>query len=541
MPAKPQIPTAPQIIGPAIDKLVEARPTVVPFLDQGNWSLITTGLEGQAILAIDRLAKEAVATRLPLATDEPLTELARSEFDTLRLLESTPSVGEVSLTRRVIHYDQTIPEITIADASTTFDIQPVAVTLTSAYNDHISSAFDPLLGYGSHLTTKPRMAQYSGTLNDMSLVIEPINTLKANIIAHFSDLEMHPSADITTTILNSVPNAFASSPGNPFINNSPASQQSVYRLLNAIKRALNAHFVITAPAGVIKSGSRWSVQANPNSSPPITGAQFDSLRDVVVSIGQAEVDVQVESSINGLNGNTPLWISGGQNRQIIAQDVLFDSTQTEKFAISDFRAAGGIDAETDEVLRKASKSKFRGKSGPTNNAIIAGCFDDGRIAHASTLEELEFTGIAYAYVADYSWAQSKALLNQIKQNLRDNWEGAGCKILMGDIRNKLIRVDLTVAVKDAKLLADTDDIADDIKVDLLDYFENRDDFYLWTFNNIKSVVSKSNRNILTCLSATVKDENGIVLSEPVFPVAGETLIHYWLLDNAINIIFTSPV
>jgi hypothetical protein len=98
---KAQIPTAQEIIQPAINKLVELRPRTAAHVYTGRYSDIIFGWKAQARVHLDRLADEAVAARLPLASGDPLRELARSEY--WAEFDETPgaAVGEVSLLRQI--------------------------------------------------------------------------------------------------------------------------------------------------------------------------------------------------------------------------------------------------------------------------------------------------------------------------------------------------------------------------------------------------------------------------------------------------------
>jgi hypothetical protein len=534
---KPQIPTSAIVLKEAIEKLVSVRPKALKHVDQGTYSYLIKGLESQSIPAINHLAQEAKAVRLPLSESDALTELCRSEFDTIRLNTSVSSIGEVVLTRRVVHYDMTIPIITTADSTLEANVYTLGSEITTVFNQHINSIFDSNQGVGNHLALDSEITAFITSSSTMQEVVDAVNLLNTEIQAHFDSEIAHLYADITSLI--TVKDAFASNGLTAFSLNTPASQASVCKLLNNIKKAINSHFQNIAKAGVIKAGTIWQIVSDSTQSPPIVGIQYNSLRDVVVVTGQDSVTIDIEATITGLAGNTPQWITGGQIRTINLISTLFDASATEKFSTNDLRAAGGIDKESDIVLRISSKAKFKGKNSPINDALIAGGFEDGRSGKVTILEELEQKGIAYVYVVDNFWSQSDYFLRQIHQQIKTTYEGAGCKTALGVVKNKLIQLEATVSLRDSKNLADTSDLLEGIQTALINYFDNRVDYYVWNLNQLKSVASNTDRKILSCSSIRVRDEDGLLLLEPTTPNAGDTLIHYWLLNNAINITFTS--
>lgn len=105
---KPQIPTPQSIVQPAIDKLVELRPRAERHVYGGRYGDIFEGWKAQARLNRDRLADEAVAARLPLASGDALRDLAHSEY--WAEIDETPlaAIGEVSIVRQKTNTDNGI-------------------------------------------------------------------------------------------------------------------------------------------------------------------------------------------------------------------------------------------------------------------------------------------------------------------------------------------------------------------------------------------------------------------------------------------------
>ena len=83
-PAPPILPSSADVVGAAKARLVAVRPSAAPHIETGRYARPFVGLRGQFLRARARLAEEARAARLPTSEGDALTELASSNFDTLR-------------------------------------------------------------------------------------------------------------------------------------------------------------------------------------------------------------------------------------------------------------------------------------------------------------------------------------------------------------------------------------------------------------------------------------------------------------------------
>lgn len=97
---KQQIPTPADIVRPAVDALVEARPRSVRHLATGRYGDIVAGWFGQTRIMRGRLASEVAARRLSCSGQE-LRELVKSEYWCEFDESIRTAVGEVFLTRTV--------------------------------------------------------------------------------------------------------------------------------------------------------------------------------------------------------------------------------------------------------------------------------------------------------------------------------------------------------------------------------------------------------------------------------------------------------
>ncbi|HEY2517096.1 MAG TPA: hypothetical protein VGI39_39760 [Polyangiaceae bacterium] len=112
MPLRPQVPRIAQIVGPAIDAFVGARPSVLPFVNNGagRYADLPAGWEGQIALFVRRLADEAKSARVASSAGLSLTQLSASEFFTLRQSDPTAAVGRATLLRGSARPGGAIPQ-----------------------------------------------------------------------------------------------------------------------------------------------------------------------------------------------------------------------------------------------------------------------------------------------------------------------------------------------------------------------------------------------------------------------------------------------
>lgn len=101
MPDRPQVPRTAQLLGPAIDAWVKARPGVLPFLNlgAGRYADIIAGWEAQCALLVRQIADEVASARLASAQGVALTQVAASEFRTLRNVGPNFAIGRAVLGR----------------------------------------------------------------------------------------------------------------------------------------------------------------------------------------------------------------------------------------------------------------------------------------------------------------------------------------------------------------------------------------------------------------------------------------------------------
>src|SRR5258708_2575963 len=98
--AKPILPTANQVLTPAIDAIVAARPeSLVHFNLGGRWADLPAMWRAQLLLALARLSDEAKSARLRFATGDELKSLCASEFNTRLPAEPQVAIGSIAYSR----------------------------------------------------------------------------------------------------------------------------------------------------------------------------------------------------------------------------------------------------------------------------------------------------------------------------------------------------------------------------------------------------------------------------------------------------------
>jgi hypothetical protein len=554
MTAPRQVPSLADVIGPAIDTLVAVRPTALPHVDQGHYGDVITGLGGQVQVSRQRVAKEAAASLLGAASGDELTELARSEFDAIRLNAPTTAIGEVYLSRPVIHYRADTGSLSFsAHASDLASLTTLVTALLASLTTHAASVYNPTTGLGSHAVAAP-VPSVSINMSTGSAILSTLQGLQGVVVSHITGGRWHPTPD-TTSLASAT--AFASAPSSPFSSQSNGSQKSLLSLANAIMAAMVAHYAKNAPAGVVPASSGWTVAADSTAVPPILGSKYTSLADVSVLVGQATATVPIEATTTGPAGNIPVASSVPGYQLTAPTSLVSDPNVNLNFGrtpiptpdaplfdtnlvATAIYVAGGGKGQSDPTLRVASTARFTGRYGPTPGALVAGSYASGQAAALAILEDTS-TGSSYFYAADPSWATSHAWRTTIEQEIRDTWLGAGCRLLQGSFVNTPVRIEATIVLRSASYLANTSDITTAIQGALVAYFDQRPDWYVWKLSAIQGVCAQADYRILSCSLVIVKNADGLVLSEPPAPVAGQYLTHWAFSDQAFLPTYSAPV
>jgi len=551
-PDDPQVPSIGDVLGPGLQKLVELRPKAADHLTKGRYANVAHGLRGHVEVARKRLAEEVLAARLPFSAGSALSDLASSEYDTPRSsTAATPSIGEVILQRTVVHYFRDAFTVSLPTAIDESSASALLASLLAAVPGHAASVFDTTTGIGAHrsadatsfvgLTTVATGSPFTDFVN-------AANAWKAALLAHLANTAAHWSADTLSLVTAS--DAFASVVILGWDSQTAGARSSVLAVLNAVSAAIQSHIALESRPGTVRAGTTITLTPNPSAVPPVKGGSYKVTADTPVAAGQGLVIARVEATRAGSFANIPKWFIGVSffnGIQLtptgpslgLSTPVLFDSGDKLRFKTATLAAAGGSEGQSDPELRRASGAAFQGSVGPTDTALVAGALRTIGASRTVVLAKKN-GGISWVYPVDPSWAQSDAWLAGVEQELRTNWKGFGCRLAIGHVWNLVVRLELTVVLRDAKDLADTTDIATDVQSTIKSYFDDRPDWYIWRAQALRGAVAHANRKILTCATVVVRNGSGIPLTEPPQPDAGSLLIHYFFADNAADITFTGP-
>ena len=543
MPEAPILPDL-SVIGAGKDALVAVRPSAAPHVERGVWSHPFVGWRAQYAVARQGLAAEVNAARLPLASGQALTELCQSNYDTPRG-QAASAVGELTLTRTVVHVRPDSSALPASDAADLASITAFNSAFHAAFTAHLVSVYAPSTGLGSHDQADPSVVSLPATPT-MGDLVSLANTRQEQWNRHLgnvrvdlgSPLAVHRDPDEVNVV--TTPAAFASSPALGFSAQSAASRASLLVATNALLRAARAHFALEARSGTIRMGTRLSVVPDTAAVPPIDSSDHVVSSDLYVAPGAKTATPRTQAVLTGPAGDVPL-LSSGATPAVIVRDALFDAGSPLPFAPVSLASAGGTLGQSDALLRAASTASWGGSWGPTVDALLAGVLTASGAAHFASLAD-PTTGTAYAYAADERWAQSQAWLDQLDDALREGeWTGVGLKVRFGRVENAVVRVRLDVFLRDASLLTATDAISTAMKTKLLAYFDDRPDWYTFKVSAVgDAAASADRRRILRVSNVVVADADGVPLSDPVPPTAGGPVTHWRFDDNALDATFLPP-
>jgi hypothetical protein len=301
-------------------------------------------------------------------------------------------------------------------------------------------------------------------------------------------------------------------------------------------------------AGVIPAGTTITRQTLTGDF-PLAEARYATTADVtcdrdgdtVTDLGGGQwlhtqtVTVPIQASRSGTEPNSPMGVTAQVGQR------LFDFSQPEanRFQGGALFAAGGSVGVTDPQVRALAKAMARGQFGATTGAALAGCLTDPRVRRVAAVLDYG-TAVLRIYVADASWATSARLRDQIKQKLFDDkWLGFGARVAMGSVYNQPITVSATVALRSAKYEAEKTAITAEVRAKLLDYFDERPDFYAWHLNAVGAVIAAADQRVLTCSNPLVL-VGGAPAAAPASKIAqGGVAIPHWAL-TALSLNFVVP-
>jgi hypothetical protein len=106
----------------------------------------------------------------------------------------------------------------------------------------------------------------------------------------------------------------------------------------------------------------------------------------------------------------------------------------------------------------------------------------------------------------------------------------------GAVVNRVVRVTLSVVLREKNDLGDTTAITAALETAVRGYFDNRPDFYVFRARALRAVCSRAHKKILKCTSAAVLDTDAVPIADPDPPAAGDTLTH-WHFAGSLDVVF----
>lgn len=310
----------------------------------------------------------------------------------------------------------------------------------------------------------------------------------------------------------------------------------------------------TLPGGVIRKGTTFRRAADETKLPKVRAASWSAIGDTVYPPSQSTIAIDIIADIAGTAANAPM-VDGAVRGTLRVSDSLFDPLIT----VVSYDSAGGTDGIDDTAVRAEASAYARGQYAASLDAILAGALRGTGARHASVQEvSRATTGVIPGYatspncaytnvaIADASWASSAKWMGRVKQAIAEKYKGFGGSFNVASVSNLLIRVDATITLRDSKYFASTADIDAAIQKALTDYFDgvSRPDWWTWKLPQIRAVIARADRRILTCTTAAVRSlSDATVSATPTVPLAtyfGMPLTHYMMTDNALVTTYLSP-
>lgn len=154
MAPRPLVPSVSDLSGPLMAGIRDAYPTAEKHFDTGRWSNVKDGLVAIGVTLRRALAEELRAARLATAVGQELTEEASGRWGVERSDAARRAVGEVTLLRRLVHYEASEASY-ITTAAEAVDFPSLALAWTEfcqEYEAHRVSVWNGR--YGAHVAAQ---------------------------------------------------------------------------------------------------------------------------------------------------------------------------------------------------------------------------------------------------------------------------------------------------------------------------------------------------------------------------------------------------
>ena len=290
------------------------------------------------------------------------------------------------------------------------------------------------------------------------------------------------------------------------------------------------------PAGVYPSGTKLTRSSFTVQGVTFPTAEYETLADAYIPPNDAGVlvTVPIRATRAGAHANTPLLTTSNQ------WNITIPSLVTNVH-INDFQCGGGSEGADDEFIRTLARAAAQGQYGPTSGASKLGALLGGGVRHFLVYDDLP-TASQKILIADESWGASSRWANTVQQAMYDaDLVGFGCKVTFASVRNVVISVTATVALRDSNYLRDTLEIDLAIQKAVRSYFDDRPDWNTWNTDALKGAIARAHAKVFSCSSVTVTETySGSPLTEILTPNYATEQFHYYLAANAMRISYVGP-
>jgi hypothetical protein len=317
------------------------------------------------------------------------------------------------------------------------------------------------------------------------------------------------------------------------------------------------------PSGVIAQGSTLKRIGDASAAVPTQSAEYLTAASAVCGpdddgpplangpnwLHTQSVTIAVDATRAGPQANIPNYLDGASPLVATIGSTLFDPT----FTIGALAAAGGTLGVVDAQIAALALAMSTGSYGPTSGAAVAGVLTSPGARRAVYVQD-SVNAVGRLFVADESWASSTRYLTALQQSLRVRpWVGWGCRVTVNPVANLGIVVAPSILLRSRDYVSAQIEITQNVKLALVQYFDERPDWYTWTLNALGGIVAGADARILACTAVAVRqvggqpiaavDEFGVVTGaqpDPSVQPSTAQVTHYSLVGQAVDAAYSVP-
>jgi hypothetical protein len=131
--------------------------------------------------------------------------------------------------------------------------------------------------------------------------------------------------------------------------------------------------------------------------------------------------------------------------------------------------------------------------------------------HAAAIDD-PARAVTRLLLAEASWASSATWRARIQQLLYDGFVGFGCRVAVEAVPNAFVKVGARLVLRDASMLADTSEVAENAASALRRYFDERPDWYTYRLGAVRAVLARCDARVTESFNVVTAD--GIAAGVP---------------------------